>query len=162
MSDVTFNVSGQSESPARLAVQVRGFELIVDEPPGLGGDDEGPNPVEYILAGLAGCLNVMGHIIAKEMGFTIRALTIDASGPLNPEKLLGKQTDDRAGYKNIAVTLKVDADVDQATLDRWLATIETRCPVSDNLMNLTPVTVRAQSAGQAEHTPFDSASLRSG
>ena len=95
MSDVTFKVSGQSESPARLAVQVRGFELIVDEPPGLGGDDEGPNPVEYILAGLAGCLNVMGHIIAKEMGFTIRSLTIDAAGPLNPKKLLGKQTDDR-------------------------------------------------------------------
>ena len=151
MSDVTFKVSGQSESPARLAVQVRGFELIVDEPPGLGGDDEGPNPVEYILAGLAGCLNVMGHIIAKEMGFTIRSLTIDAAGPLNPGKLLGKQTDDRAGYKNIDVTLNVDADVDQATLDRWLATIEARCPVSDNLMNLTPVAVRAQSAVQSEH-----------
>ena len=151
MSDVTFKVSGQSESPARLAVQVRGFELIVDEPPGLGGDDEGPNPVEYILAGLAGCLNVMGHIIAKEMGFTIRSLTIDAAGPLNPEKLLGKHTADRAGYKNIAVTLSVDADVDQATLDRWLATIETRCPVSDNLMNLTPVAVRARSAVQSEH-----------
>lgn len=151
MSDVTFKVSGQSESPARLAVQVRGFELIVDEPPGLGGDDEGPNPVEYILAGLAGCLNVMGHIIAKEMDFTIRSLTIDAAGPLNPGKLLGKQTDDRAGYKNIDVTLKVDADVDQATLDQWLATIETRCPVSDNLMNLTPVAVRAQSAVQSEH-----------
>ena len=151
MSDVTFKVSGQSESPARLAVQVRGFELIVDEPPGLGGDDEGPNPVEYILAGLAGCLNVMGHIIAKEMGFTIRSLTIDATGPLNPGKLLGKQTDDRAGYKSIDVTLNVDADVDQATLDRWLATIETRCPVSDNLMNLTPVAVRAQSAVQSEH-----------
>ncbi len=151
MSDVTFKVSGQSESPARLAVQVRGFELIVDEPPGLGGDDEGPNPVEYILAGLAGCLNVMGHIIAKEMGFAIRSLTIDAAGPLNPAKLLGKQTDDRAGYKNIDVTLKVDADVDQATLDQWLATIETRCPVSDNLMNLTPVAVRAQPAVQSEH-----------
>ena len=151
MSDVTFKVSGQSESPTRLAVQVRGFELIVDEPPGLGGDDEGPNPVEYILAGLAGCLNVMGHIIAKEMGSTIRSLTIDAAGPLNPRKLLGKQTDDRAGYKNIDVTLKVDADVDQATLDQWLATIETRCPVSDNLMNLTPVAVRTQSAVQSEH-----------
>ena len=149
MSDVTFKVSGQSESPARLAVQVRGFELIVDEPPGLGGDDEGPNPVEYILAGLAGCLNVMGHIIAKEMGFAIRSLTIDAAGPLNPRKLLGKQTDDRAGYKNIDVTLKVDADVDQATLDQWLATIETRCPVSDNLMNLTPVAIQAQPVQQS-------------
>ena len=65
------------------------------------------------------------------------------------DKLLGRQTDDRAGYKNIAVTLKVDADVDQATLDQWLATIETRCPVSDNLMNLTPVAIQAQPVQQA-------------
>jgi len=150
MSDALFKVSGQSESPARLAVQVRDFELIVDEPPSLGGDDEGPNPVEYTLAGLAGWLNVMGHIIAKEMGFTIRSLKIDAAGPLNPAKLLGQPTDDRAGYKSIEVTLNVDADVVQATLDRWLATIESRCPVSDNLMNLTPVSIHAAPAKRSE------------
>lgn len=150
MSDALFTVSGQSESPTRLAVQVRDFGLIVDEPPSMGGDDEGPNPVEYILAGLAGCLNVMGHIIAKEMGFTIRSLRIDAAGPLNPAKLIGQPTDDRAGYKSITVTLNVDADIDQATLDRWLATIESRCPVSDNLMNLTPVSIHATPAESSE------------
>ena len=92
----------------------------------------------------------MGHIIAKEMGFTIRSLKIDAAGPLNPAKLLGQPTDDRAGYKNIEVTLNVDADVDQAKLDRWLATIESRCPVSDNLMNLTPVSIHAAPAKRSE------------
>ncbi len=143
MSDTLFTAIGQSETSTRLAVQVRGFELIVDEPPGLGGDDEGPNPVEYILAGLAGCLNVMGHLIAKEMGFQINALNIDISGPLNPAKLLGRQTDDRPGYKSIKVMLNVDADIDKTTMDLWLATIEKRCPVSDNLMNLTPVSVEA-------------------
>lgn len=150
MSDVTFSVSGQSETSTRLAVQVRDFELIVDEPPGLGGGDEGPTPVEYILAGLAGCLNVMGHIIAKEMGFSIRSLRIDASGPLNPKKLLGRPTDDRPGYKDITVSLRVDADADQATLDRWLATIEARCPVSDNLMNLTPLRLHVAPAVHTE------------
>ena len=32
MPDALFTVSGQSESWTRLAVQVRDFELIVDEP----------------------------------------------------------------------------------------------------------------------------------
>lgn len=149
MSDVVFSVSGQSETATRMAVQVRDFELIVDEPPGLGGDDEGPNPVEYILAGLAGCLNVMGHIVAKEMGFAIRSLHVGASGPLDPAKFLGKPTDDRAGYKNVDVTLRIDADADQATLDRWRATIEARCPVSDNLTNLTPVALRVEAVERA-------------
>lgn len=149
MSDVVFSVSGQSETATRMAVQVRDFELIVDEPPGLGGGDEGPNPVEYILAGLAGCLNVMGHIVAKEMGFAIRSLDVSASGSLDPAKFLGKPTDDRAGYKNVDVTLRVDTDADQATLDRWRATIEARCPVSDNLTNLTPVALRVEAVERA-------------
>ena len=149
MSEVVFSVSGQSETVTRMAVQVRDFELIVDEPPGLGGGDEGPNPVEYILAGLAGCLNVMGHIIAKEMGFAIRSLHVSASGSLDPTKFLGKPTDDRAGYKHVDVTLRVDADADAATLDRWRATIEARCPVSDNLTNLTPVALHIESVEHA-------------
>lgn len=34
----------------------RKFTLIVDEPPELGGTDSAPNPVEYLAAGLCGCI----------------------------------------------------------------------------------------------------------
>ncbi len=51
---MTFKVAGRSEAPARIAVQARQFKLVVDEPPALGGEDQGANPVEYILAGFAG------------------------------------------------------------------------------------------------------------
>lgn len=141
MSDLKFSVSGRSESASRIAVKAREFTLIVDEPPALGGENLGPNPVEYELTALLGCLNVMGHLIAKEMAFTIKSLQINASGELNPDRLFGKATADRAGYKAISVEVMVDADADQATLDSWLAQVESRCPVSDNLSNSTPVTL---------------------
>ncbi len=144
MSDLKFSVSGRSESASRIAVKARDFTMIVDEPPALGGENRGPNPVEYELTALLGCLNVMGHLIASEMAFTINSLQINASGELNPDRLFGKATTDRAGYKAINVEVIVDADADQATLDSWLAQVENRCPVSDNLANRTPVTLNLE------------------
>lgn len=142
MPDLEFRVRGRSESPARVRVAARHFELIVDEPPALGGEDRGANPVEFILAGLVGCLNVVAHIVAQELGFTIDQLEIESWGTINPERLLNQPTEDRAGYKQIGVELKVQSDADGATLNRWLEIVSSRCPVSDNLGNATPVALR--------------------
>jgi len=139
MSELTFKVSGKSESASRIAVKARNFNIIVDEPPALGGEDLGPNPVEYELTALLGCLNVVSYMIAREMGFTINSLSIEGEGRLNPDRLFGKETDDRAGYKVIEVRVSIDADTDEETLAQWLAQVEARCPVSDNLANRTPV-----------------------
>lgn len=139
MPDAVFKVKGTSETAARTRIQARQFEIVVDEPPQLGGEDKGPNPVEYVLAAHIGCLNVVGHLLAKERGFELRGLEIQAEGPLNPDKLFGKDTFDRAGYKEIKLHVKADTDADQETLDQWLADIEARCPVSDNLGNSTPI-----------------------
>jgi len=37
------------------------------------------------------------------------------------------------------VTLKPETDADKETLDKWVKVIEDRCPVSDNISNLTPL-----------------------
>lgn len=149
MSDLTISVRGTSESPARTRVQARDFELVVDEPPDLGGHDHGANPVEYILTGLAGCLNVVGHLVASEMGIELRSLEIRASGPLNPARLFGEPTDDRAGFKAIDIELLVDADADADMLERWRSTVESRCPVGDNLTSATPLGLAVRAANAA-------------
>lgn len=120
-------------------VKARGFEFIVDEPKDMGGADEGANPVEYLLGAFAGCLNVVAHIVAKEMGFELKSLEINIKGNLNPAKLMGQPSEDRIGFKQITVELKPEADVDRATLDKWVETMENRCPISDNIQNATPV-----------------------
>lgn len=141
MPDLTFNATAKSENPTKTIVETSCFTLTVDEPEGLGGTNEGANPVQYLLASLGGCLNVMGHVIAKEMNFTLRCMEIHLEGDLNPARLFGQPTEDRAGYKEIRVIIKPDADADRATLEKWLEAIESRCPVKDNLANPTPVKV---------------------
>jgi len=136
---LNFSVNSISESPARTKINTRGFQLTVDEPKQLGGTDEGPNPVEYILAGYAGCINVVAHIVAKELNVKLKNLEINIEGDLNPNRLLGKSFEDRAGYKNLSVSLKTDTNFDAGTKVKWLKEIEVRCPVNDNLSNKTPI-----------------------
>lgn len=141
MSDLKFTARARSESPAKTIVEARGFKIIIDEPESLGGSDHGANPVEYILGALAGCLNVVGHLIAKELDFTLRGLELELEGDLNPEKLFGTSSENRAGYSEVRVKITPDADADQEILSKWLDIVKDRCPVSDNIANPTPVTI---------------------
>lgn len=139
MARVKYKIDGKSESAAKLTVNAGEFKIIVDEPVDLGGSNDGPNPVQYVLAALCGCLNVVGHMIADEMGLTIRGLEFEAEGDLDPAKLFGKPGGKRAGYEEIRVDIKVDTDASEQELAQWLEKVDERCPVSDNLSNITPV-----------------------
>lgn len=141
MADLKFSLSGQNVNPTKFIAKTRQFTLTIDEPEGLGGTDQGANPVEFLLAAYAGCLNVMGHIVASELGFKLNNFRIELEGDLNPAKVFGNQTDDRAGYKEIRVNLFPDADTSEQNLVKWLEIIESRCPVNDNLINPTPVKI---------------------
>ena len=144
MADIKFRVKAKSENATKPIVKARQFEIIIDEPADLGGTDSGPNPVEFVLSAFAGCLNVMAHVVAKEMQFELRGVEIDLSGDLNPARLFGLSYDDRAGYKQIVVRIKPDCDADDATLAKWAGAIENRCPVSDNLQHPTPVKIEVR------------------
>ncbi|MFV0572821.1 MAG: OsmC family protein [Xanthomarina gelatinilytica] len=139
MSDLIFQVQGESASATKFIAKARQFKLVIDEPKSLGGTDENANPVEYILAGLAGCLNVVSHLVANEMGFSIKRLQIGVSGNINPDKFIGNSTEERAGFKSIDIKLIPEADVSIGTLSEWLKIVQTRCPVKDNLTYKTPV-----------------------
>ena len=142
MSDLKFRVKAHSENPTKTIVKARGFEIVVDEPDNLGGTDQGANPVEYVLAAYAGCLNVMAHVCAKELGFELKGIEIDLVGTLNPARLFGQSFEERAGYKNITVTMSPNCEADAETLMKWKAAILDRCPVGDNLKNATEIDVK--------------------
>ncbi len=144
MSDLKFKIKAHSENPTKTVVNARGFNLTIDEPASLGGTNEGANPVEYVLAAFSGCINVMGHLIAKEMGFELHGIGITLSGELNPERFMGKSFNNRAGYKSIEVLVNPDCDVSPETLNQWLNAIEERCPVSDNLSHETPINIKIE------------------
>ncbi|MDX1909754.1 MAG: OsmC family protein [Bacteroidia bacterium] len=141
MSVLTFSLAGKSESPTRFVARARQFEIVVDEPAALGGADSAANPVEYILAGFAGCLNVVGHLVARDLGFELHRLEVSLQGDIDPARFLGQATEQRAGYQGLQVILTPHADASPEILALWLQQVTDRCPVHDNLRQQTPVSL---------------------
>ena len=139
MEDLIFSINGKSVSPTRYEGKVRQFSIAVDEPENFGGKDSAPTPVEYILAGYAGCINVLINLIAKEMSITITNLEINIVGDINPQKLLGLSDKERAGFKSLNVQLDIKSDASKEMLHQLLSQVKERCPVNDNLTNTTPI-----------------------
>ena len=139
MEDLKFSINGKSVTPTRFEGNVRQFSIAVDEPENFGGKDSAPTPVEYILAGYAGCLNVVVNLIAKEMGITIKSLEINITGDINPERLLGISDKERAGFKSLNIQMTIKSDASKDMLQKLLTQVKERCPVNDNLANTTPV-----------------------
>jgi uncharacterized OsmC-like protein len=138
---IEFTVQSESKSSSKSEIRVRDFKVIVDEPEQLGGTDHAPNPVEYILCGLTGCVHILAYKVAKELNFELQDLKIKVSGDLNPEKLFGMSTDERAGYQNIKVKLNPISNASEDLLKKWQEVMAERSPVLDNLLNTTPVSI---------------------
>jgi uncharacterized OsmC-like protein len=139
MSILNFSVQGQSKTPTKFEAKARNFSFIVDEPEALGGNNDGPNPVEYLLGSYAGCLNVVVHLVAKEQGIAINQLHIEVNGDLDPAKFTGQPGFNRSGFQNINVNVAVDADANNETIYKIIEIAKSRCPVNDNLSNVTQV-----------------------
>lgn len=141
MSDLKFSVVGDARSQTSFVANARHFSVVIDEPPSLGGEDLGANPVEYLLASYAGCVNVMAHLIAKELDIKLQKLSIQVEGNINPNRLFGTSFEERAGFKSISLSLIPVSDASPELLNKWLFEIKKRCPINDNLVNPTPVEV---------------------
>ena len=141
MPNVRFRASASLVGKFTVEGKIRKHTVILDEPADLGGDDKGPNPVELVLLAQAGCILMVGRVVAMEMGINLKSFKVDVVGELNPAKFMGKDMSERAGFKKISLKVYVDSDADKETLKKWLDTVEERCPVKDNLVNETPVEV---------------------
>lgn len=54
--------------------------LYLDEPRDLGGTNQGPTPLESVLASLCGCTAMIVHIIRRELRFDLTGLRCEADG----------------------------------------------------------------------------------
>lgn len=102
---------------------------------------EGPSPLEYVLAGYAGCINAVGKLVAKEQGLVLKALQVEISATLSLDQYQGKESTERAGFQEINVVVKSTAEASEEDLKKWIVAVKKRCPIHDNLINPTPITL---------------------
>ena len=117
------------------------FTMVADEPPILAGNDDGANPVEYLLHALASCLTTTMVAHAAVRGIRIRALESEFEGDLDLNGFFGLNPDTPKGYTGIRAKFRIDAaDGDIAAL-RELAQFS---PVFNTLEQGVKVDVRVE------------------
>lgn len=131
-----FDVAGQPDES-----RDHGWTYNEDEPPALLGDNKGPNPVEYALTALAGCLttSLVAHAAAR--GIELRAVDSHLEGDLDVRGFLGLDPHVRNGYRNIRVTFHIDADAPDEQIAELVQLAQQRSPVFDMMTHEVPVEV---------------------
>jgi len=64
---------------------------------------------------------------------------MEIEGDYDFDNLMGKTTEGRAGFTEIRVNVNIDADLTDEEKQEFFHKVDSRCPTSDNLMNVTPV-----------------------
>lgn len=113
------------------------FVLENAEPPILLGGGEAPNPVEYVLHALAGCLTTTMAYHAAARGIEIGKIQSELEGDLDLRGFLGLSNKVRKGFHHIRVKMTVRSDADPKTLEA----LAKYSPVYDIVSNSLPVEV---------------------
>lgn len=115
--------------------------LDLDEPPVLLGENKGLNPVEYLIAGLSGCLTtaLIAHAAAK--GIELRSVESRLEGDIDIQGFLGLSEEVPVGYKEIRVSFKIDADISEEEKEELVRMAKKYSPVTNTILNPVPVHV---------------------
>jgi len=114
------------------------FVMHADEPAVLLGEDKGANPVEFVLAGLSGCMTTTLAYHAAGRGLNLESVESKYEGDIDLQGLLDINPNVRSGYREIRVKFKVKGDADPATIEELVK----KSPVYDTLAN--PVKIKIE------------------
>ena len=137
----TVSIEAKLGEKFKVEVKAGNHTLYVDQPQAGGGADEGPNPIEYLFTSLAGCIATAARIIAIQKRIKLNGMDMKIEGVFDTEIILGKSKENRPGVTGITVTLNIDSEMTKEEKKAFVEEIESRCPVSDNIENTTPVKV---------------------
>ena len=119
---------------------------IIDEPPGLLGDDTAPNPSEAVLAALGSCIAVGIHANCVIKGIDLYKLEIELEGDINISAVWGTGdlvTEKIVGFSDIRVKAHVEGSASREELDEIVQHANVWSPVA-NTMRL-PVNMSIES-----------------
>jgi uncharacterized OsmC-like protein len=123
----------------------RDFTFTNGEPPVLLGNNEGANPVEFLLHALAGCVTTTTVLHAAARGITVFELSTELEGEIDVQGLLGLDEGISPGYQQIRIKMHIAADCSDEELDDLLGFAQAHSPVCTTICR--PVAVMIERAG---------------
>jgi uncharacterized OsmC-like protein len=125
------------------------FVFTNGEPPVLLGNNEGANPVEFLLHALAGCVTTTTVLHAAARGIRIRRLSTVLAGSIDLQGLLALDDSVPVGYESITIRMDIEADASDEEIDDLIAFAKGHSPVCNTVCRPVPVTIERVKAEKA-------------
>ncbi len=122
------------------------FELDAGEPAILLGADVAPNPAEYLLHALAGCLTTSIVYVAAARKVELTSVESTLTGDMDVRGALGVDPEPRNGFERIRVAFRVTGDAPAEKLHEIVERAKQRSAVYDMVTNGVPVAVDVATA----------------
>ena len=132
-----FYGAGQEDSS-----RMKPFILGSDKPEFLLGEDTEPNPSEYVLHALAGCLTTAIVYHAAALGYRLEKVESTIEGIVNLQGFLGIPSPTRNGYEQINIRFTIEGDLTEQEKQEILQLGPRFSPVFDIITNKVPVSLR--------------------
>jgi len=147
---VVFRASSQLEEDVRCLAQIREFPpMVIDEPPALGGQDAGANPVELVLAALGTCQEIMYAAYASVLDIQLDGVQVKTRGYPDLHGLLGLDAEIPPGFQRVTFEVDLQSPAPDADLRKLVDMVESHCPVMDILTRSLQVDGKARVNGRA-------------
>ncbi|WP_141736394.1 OsmC family protein [Oligoflexus tunisiensis] len=117
----------------------KSFKLMVDEPKELGGNDEYPNPVEYLAAGLAGCITAGIATNGALFGTDFTEINVKVEVNFDLHGVLGLDKSKPNGALDIRYQVELAGAASPEKLTKAKETIDRKSPVKNTLEGQLPV-----------------------
>jgi uncharacterized OsmC-like protein len=116
------------------------FVLENDEPPFLLGENRAPNPVEFLLHAVAGCVTTTFVYYAAAEGIEVEEVESTLEGDIDLRGLLGTAAVN-PGYQNIRMTMRVKANGSEEKLNELIELAQRRSPAFNSVVRPVPIDV---------------------
>ena len=119
------------------------FIVEASEPPILFGHNEAPNPAEYLLHALAGCLTLTIVNVAAARKVELYEVSSTLIGVLDARGAAGVDESYRNGFERIDVSFSIRGNASPEKLQEIIDRAKSRSVVYDMVTNGVPVAVTA-------------------
>jgi uncharacterized OsmC-like protein len=119
------------------------FVVDASEPPVLFGHNEAPNPAEFLLHALAGCLTLTIVNVAAARKVELHEVTSTLTGMLDARGATGLDPSYRNGFEHIEVAFSIRGAATPEKLQEIVERAKARSVVYDMVTNGVPVAVTA-------------------
>ena len=112
----------------QVRVQVRQFEVDVDEPPQFHGEDTGMMPTELFISSLASCFCLALVFVAKKKRVKITDMRVDVSAEA-----------DTKNFRYSRLIVKIISSVSKSKLQEMIGQAKKYCYVSNTVSQSCPI-----------------------